>query len=417
MTAISALEGHAVKRSKRRNGIHLAVIALVFTMHCFAQSQPSSETVAAAGSPSDQSSPAQSSATGTEWQYGAFVDAAYLKDFNDPANDLFRSRGTTYKVDEPIVNMTAAYLRKTPTEASRWGVEMTFQAGQDSRVFGFSATAPNLPGSQGLRHLGPTDVSYLAPIGKGLTIQGGIFPSLIGYDGLYAKDNFNYTRPWGADFTPYLMLGINASYPVSDRLTATGFVVNGYWHLGNANAVPSFGGQLAYKATGHVNLKQTVMFGPHQANTSVDSWRVLSDTIAEYKAERLTTAFEYHVGTEKAADTGNHAVWMATQLPIHFVLSKHWSLTERPEVYWDNSGRITGFAQTVKANTATLEYRLPFQKAAAIVRLEHRVDDSRGPQGGFFITHSNTPGVVGLTPTQHLLAIALIFTFDSSFRH
>ena len=386
-------------------------------MQCFAQSQFSGETEVAAGSQASQSSTTQTSPAGVEWQYGAFVDGAYLKDFNDPANDLFRSRGTTYKVDEPIVNMTAAYLRKSPTETSRWGFEMTIQAGQDSRVFGFSATAPNLPGSQGLRHLGPTDVSYLAPVGKGLTIQGGIFPSLIGYDGLYAKDNFNYTRPWGADFTPYLMLGVNASYPVSDKLTATGFVVNGYWHLGNANAVPSLGGQLAYKATSHVNLKQTVMVGPHQSDTSLEFCRLLSDTIAEYKTERFTTAFEYHVGTEKVAGAGNHAVWMAAQLPFHFVLSKHWSITERPEVYWDSTGRITGFAQTVKANTATIEYRVPFQKAAAIFRLEHRVDDSRGPQGGFFITRSNTPGVVGLTPTQHLLAFAVIFTFDSSFRH
>lgn len=359
----------------------------------------------------------QTNQVGEPWQYGVSVDAAYLKDFNDPANGRFRSRGTTYKVDEPIVDMTAAYLRKAPAEASRWGLELTVQAGQDTRVFGFSPTAPNLPGSTGLRHFGPTDVSYLAPIGKGLTIQGGIFSSLIGYDGLYAKDNFNYSRPWGADFTPYLMLGINASYPVTSKLTATGFVVNGYWHLGNANGVPSFGGQLAYKATGHVNLKQTVMYGPHQSDTALEFWRFLSDTIAEYKADRFTTALEYHVGTEKVAAPGNpQPVWMAAQLPFHLVLNKHWSVTERPEVYWDSTGRITGFAQTVKANTATLEYRIPYQKAAAIFRIEHRVDDSRGPGGGFFTSRTASPGVVGLAPTQHLLAFALILTFDSSFR-
>src|SRR5258706_16430512 len=98
------------------------------------------------------------------WQYGAFIDAAYLLDFNHPENDFFRSRGTAYKVDQPILNMAGAYVRKSPSEASRWGLEATAQGGQDSRVFGFSATAPNLPGSTGLRHWGPTNVSYLAPI-------------------------------------------------------------------------------------------------------------------------------------------------------------------------------------------------------------------------------------------------------------
>src|SRR5207253_3115213 len=140
-----------------------------------------------------------------------------------------------------IVNIAAAYLRKTTSESSRWGFELTTQAGQDTRIFGFSATAPNLPGFRGLRHLGPTDVSFLAPVGKGLTVQAGIFSSLIGYDSLYAKDNFNYTRPWGADLTPYLMMGVNASYPFTQKLTGAVFVVNGYFHLADANSLPSSG--------------------------------------------------------------------------------------------------------------------------------------------------------------------------------
>jgi hypothetical protein len=352
------------------------------------------------------------------WEYGAFIDSVYLLDFNHPANHLFRSRGTAYKVDEPILNMAAVYLQKSTSESSRWGTQLTAQAGQDTRVFGFSATAPDLPGSTGLRHLGPTNVSYLAPIGKGLTIQGGIFSSLVGYDSLYAKDNFNYTRPWGADFTPYLMLGMNASYPFSDKLTVTGFVVNGYWHLANANSVPSWGGQAAYKATSHTTLKETVLIGPHQSDTGLEFWRYLSDSIAEWKTERITTAFEYQLGTERVATiTGNpRALWMAGQLAVHWVLSKRWSATVRPEVYWDRNGRLTGFVQTVKANTTTLEYRIPYRQLTGIVRLEHRIDDSRGPEGGFFRGGYVAPGVIALTPTQNLLGLAVILTFGSHFQ-
>ncbi|HEX7959392.1 MAG TPA: outer membrane beta-barrel protein, partial [Terriglobales bacterium] len=339
-----------------------------------------------------------------EWQYGGFADIGYLHDFNYPHNHLFRSRGTDFKVNELDLNMAAIYLKKAATESSRWGLELTGQTGTDSEVFGFSATAPNLPGWEGLRHLGPTNASYLAPIGKGLTIQGGIFSSLIGYDSLYAKDNFNYTRPWGADFTPYLMLGVNASYPFTSKLTGTVFVVNGYWHLADANSVPSSGGQVAWKATEHTTLKQTVIFGPHQSDTSFEFWRFLSDSIAEWKGQRLTTAFEYLVGTEKVAAPGNlRALWMSSQLPIHWVFTPRFSLTVRPEVYWDRDGRTTLFAQTVKANTTTLEYRVPFHQATAIVRLEHRIDDSRGPAGGFFSDGDASPGVPNLKPTQNLL--------------
>jgi len=189
-----------------------------------------------------------------KWQYGGFVDFGYLLDFNHPENRLFRSRGTAWHVDRVHLNMAAAYLGKKATEASRWGVELTVQAGKDTEVFGFSATTPNIGGFKFLRHLGPTNVSYLAPVGTGLTLQAGIFSSFIGYDSLYAKDNLNYTRPWGADFTPYFMMGVNGSYPFTEKLTGTFFVVNGYWHLARANNVPSWGGQVAYKVNPRVTV-------------------------------------------------------------------------------------------------------------------------------------------------------------------
>jgi hypothetical protein len=188
--------------------------------------------------------------------------------------------------------------------------------------------------------------------------------------------------------------------------------------LAHANNVPSSGGQLAYKPTNQTTLKQTVLYGPHQSNTSLEFWRVLSDTSVELKHKQFTGAFEYFVGSEKLGTPGNpRALWMSSQLLLHWAFNSRLNVTVRPEVYWDRDGRTTGFAQTVKANTTTLEYRIPYKQAAAILRLEHRIDDSRGPQGGFFNDGEILPGVVGLTPTQNLLIGAVILTFDSSFHH
>ena len=355
--------------------------------------------------PADRSEP--------QWHYGGFVDVGYLLDFNHPANDIFRSRGTAWHVDDLHLNMAEAYVKKDPSETSRWGAQLTVQGGKDCEVFGFSATAPNIDGFKWLRHLGPTNVSYLAPVGKGLTVQSGIFGSLIGYDSLYAKDNFNYIRPWGADFTPYFMLGVNASYPFSEKVTGTLFVVNGYWHLADANNVPSSGGQIAYKASPRVTVKETLFWGPHQSNTSFKFWRYLSDSIVERKGDRVTFAFEYITSWERVDVPGRpRALMMAGQLPVHWTLNKHWSASVRPEVFWDRDGRWTLSRQTVKAITTTLEYRLPYRWTNTILRLEHRWDDSRGPDGGFFRGAEVAPGVIGLTPTQHLLIFGLIFTFD-----
>src|SRR5262245_23706681 len=257
--------------------------------------------------------------------YGGFLDSAYINAFNDPLNGLFRSRGTAWHLDDWYMNMSAAYLKKKASEQSRWGSELLVQTGKDDEIFGFSATAPNIDGSDFLRHLGLANVSYLAPAGEGLTIQGGIFGSLIGYDSLWAKDNFNYTRPWGADFTPYLMLGANASYPFTDKLTTTFYVVNGYWHLAHANNVPSSGVQLAYKATPQVTIKETVLAGPHQSDTSFEFWRYLSDTIVEHRTDRFVIAFNGHFSTERVADTADQrAWWLAAQLPMRWNVQGPW---------------------------------------------------------------------------------------------
>jgi len=349
-----------------------------------------------------------------QWQYGAFVDSAYLLNFNHPENRLFRSRGTAFRTDAVWLTMAGLYARKRPSADSRWGAELTVHAGKDAEFFGFSATAPNIAGYKFLRQLGPTNVSYLAPVGKGLTLQAGIFSSLIGYDSLYAKDNFNYTRPWGADFTPYLMMGANASYPITEKLTATGFLVNGYWHLARANSAPSAGGQIAYKVTPRVTVKETTLFGPHQRNTAFDFWRFLTDTIVERKTNKFTFATEYIFSTERVDAPGRpRALTMSWQLPARWTLNDRWSVAFRPEVFWDRDGRWTLARQTVKAFTSTVEYRVPYKWSNAIFRLEHRWDDSRGPDGGFFRGAEVSPGVVGLTPRQNLLIFATILTFDS----
>src|SRR6266581_1081648 len=135
-----------------RSALLLVALLLVYTARASAQG------TASTGGRDENPDTDTATVSDPTWQYGAFIDAAYLLDFNHPANDLFRSRGTAYKVDEPILNMGAAYVRKTASESSRWSMELTLQGGQDSRIFGFSATAPKLPGSEWLRHLGPTDV-------------------------------------------------------------------------------------------------------------------------------------------------------------------------------------------------------------------------------------------------------------------
>ena len=144
-------------------------------------------------------------------------------------------------------------------------------------------------------------------------------------------------------------------------------------------------------------------------------WRFLSDTIIERKAKRLTTAFEFQVSTELVdAAQSFRALWVAVQVPVRWAVQGPWSLTVRPEFAWDRDGRWTTFEQSVKAMTTTLEHSIRFRQAQTILRVEHRYDNSKGRGGGFF--KDLEPGVVGLTPGQHLLVFGWILTIDASPR-
>jgi len=349
------------------------------------------------------------------WHYGGFIDLGYSLDFNFPENHLFRNRSTTPRVNELDLNMGAVYLRKDASEQSRWGMELMPQGGQDALNFGFGTNLPHLEGSSWLRQFGLANMSYLAPAGNGLTLQAGIFNSFIGYESLWAKNNFTYTRAWIADYSPYLMLGANAQYTFNDQWAGAIFVVNEYFHLQNANSLPSYGGQVSYKPTSQWLFKETLYYGPDQSDTSLEFWRVFADSIVEWKGDDVTVALDHQIGTQKSATApGNpRQFYMGGALSARWHIEGPWSVAVRPEFYWDRNGLQTGAQQFVKAITTTAEYRLPYKWTNTILRLEHRFDESTGADGGFFKGNEVSPGVIGLTGAQHLLIFSAIWTFDS----
>lgn len=349
------------------------------------------------------------------WRYGAYLDIGGIVNFNVPENNLWRSRATASRHNQAAPNMVLAYVRKDVSEASRWGMELGAQGGYDSVDFAFLQGESKVGGADVLRHVHRANASYLAPLGNGLTITAGLFNSLMGYESLYAKDNANYTRSWIADNTPYMMFGVNAAYPVNDRLTVTTFVINRYYHLAYTVAQPSYGGKWSYALTPRLTAMQTLYWGPDQTDASLEFWRLYGNHILEWKGDEVTVAASYDVGTENIADQPGspRAFVMGGNLMVKWHVAGPWSVALRPEFYWDRNGRWTGAEQFVKAITSTIEYKLPYRWTNTMLRVEHRYDESTGVGGGFFRRGEISSGVFGLAPSQHLVVFGLLCVFDS----
>ncbi|MBH0208584.1 MAG: porin [Nitrospira sp.] len=396
-------ESPAVSRTTTLSGVCL--LAALLTSPAFGQ---------APGNPIDLASRTPTTAN-SSWHYGAYVDVGYIGNLNSPDNHLWRHRATAAHHNELSPNMGLAYVRKDAIVSSRWGMELGFQGGRDSEEFAFLAGERRVEGSDVLRHIHRANVSYLAPVGRGLTITAGLFNSLMGYESLYAKDNANYTRSWIADNTPYMMFGVNAQYPVSDTFTVTAFVVNSYYHLAYPNDHPSYGGRWIWKVVPRFTLMQTFYAGPDQADTSMEFWRLYGNHILEWKGDAVTVAASFDIGTENIAGRpGSPRTFvMGGNMVVKWHVTGPWSVAVRPEFYWDRNGRWTGAEQFVKAVTSTVEYTLPYQWTRAMVRMEHRYDESTGVGGGFFRNGESRFGIPRLAAGQHLLLIGLLLTFDS----
>lgn len=359
----------------------------------------------------------ESSASTSDWHYGGFIDLSYALDFNFPENHLWRSKSTTRRVNELAPNMVLGYIRKDVSAQSRWGMELGVQGGYDTNAL---VPEPNpgrdkpVDGADTLRHLSRANVSYLAPVGNGLTLTAGLFNSFIGYQSIYARNNLNYSRSYIADNAPYFMFGLGATYPVSENLQVGLYVINGYNYLSHQNDQPSYGTQVVWKPVSHLTVTENLYYGPDQSNTDLTFWRFFSDNIVEWKDGPLTLAASYDIGTENAAEQPGHprTFWTGGALYARWIVNGPWSLALRPEFYWDRNGRISGFEQLLKAMTTTLEYKWTYSWQTALLRLEYRYDESTGPGGGFFKRGETSPGVIGLARDQQLLLFSVIWSLD-----
>jgi hypothetical protein len=347
------------------------------------------------------------------WHLGSYLDLGYNLNFNQPENGTWRSKGTTLEVNNPRVNLVLGYLRKDTTAQSRWGLEFGVQGGIDTnKLVPESPPKDNEPigSADTLRHFYRANASYLFPLGNGFQVTGGLMNSYIGYESYEAIKNPNYTRGYLLDNVPYFLFGAEALYPFNDNLTLRFFSVNGYNYLANPNDQFSYGLQTSWKPAPKLTLTQNLYYGADQEKTNVKFWRFLSDSILEWKSNKILLAVAYDVGTEKQAEQDGHPrfVWMGSALWARWQVDGPWSLAVRPEFYWDPQGLITGAEQLIQAYTATMEYKLSFFTFnTGVAKLEYRYDRSTGSGGGFFKGADNR-----LVPNQHQVLFGLMWDFS-----
>jgi len=332
------------------------------------------------------------------------VDVYADANFNGPTDhsNWFPGVGTSAKrANEASVNLASIELVKDPEPV---GFHLWLGAGTGANVVHSGEFVGPAAGPDVWQYVQQASVSAKVPVGRGLIIEGGIYPSHIGAEGLATQANWTYTRGWMGELSPYYQTGIKFSYAFDDSWSVQLHLLNGWQRIGDNNNGKAIGTQVAWKA-GPSTLTFNTFFGPELDNDN-GSWRFFGDIVwllALSDSTQLLVSADAGLQQRPNVDA---ATWHAAQASVRHQFSPKWAGTIRGEYYRDTDGFITGVAQTLAEGTLTIEYR-PWD--LLILKLEGRYDHSTA---SVFNTSTVLPdGTPGKATDQVLVVLGAVAAF------
>jgi hypothetical protein len=289
-------------------------------------------------------------------------------------------------------------IGKPVTEQSRAGFRADFGAGDTADLVNLFEPG----GVNYLKYVQQAYVSYLVPAGKGLTVDFGKFVTPAGAEVIESKDNYNYSR--GLLFAlaiPYYHMGARFGYAPTDKVSFTGYVVNGWNNVKDNNDDKTFIGSVTVKPSGKLTVIGNYIVGKEQAEDAGGGTRNLFDLVGTYAVnDKLSVLGNFDYGQDKFL--GDSVKWTGVAVAFKYQATPTVAFSPRYELFNDSDGFATGTDQTVQEVTLTGEYKAP---AGLLARVEFRSDFS---DEEYFTKDSG-----GFTKTQPTLTVSLVYSFSN----
>jgi hypothetical protein len=333
-----------------------------------------------------------------------FVDGYYGWAFNKVGPQL---RNFDINHNNFSLNYVEVAFFKTPTDKSRAGFRVDFGAGDTANLVNLFEPG----GKEYLKYVQQAYVSYLVPAGKGLTIDFGKFVTPMGAEVIESKDNFNYSRSLlFALAIPYYHMGARIGYTVNDKVSLTGYLVNGWNDVIDNNSAKTVGGTLSVKPNAKTGLIVNYLVGKEQAANANGGTRNMFDVVASYNPNAKTSLLvNYDYGHDSVGVTSTPGVvthqavaWQGIAFGLKYQANDKWAFSPRYEYYNDTDAFTTGVDQHLQEITLTGEYKTP---VGLLARFEFRSDFSNKD---FFVKDTGAT-----TKTQPTVSVSLIYAFST----
>lgn len=359
----------------------------------------------------------------------SYVESSYVGNLRDTGrgdvNELRfydHDNGWTFNAAELSV-------KKDPSETYRlgWGVVVT--AGLDSQKnhsLGIFRSADD--GGPFFRNTPKYDlaeayVSYLVPVGEGLTLKAGKWATLIGYEVYENPKNLNFSRSFLYTLgTPYFHTGLLASYPFAKWLTVSAGLDNGWDNADNNNGHLRAIGSFAFTPIDKFSATVSYHVGPeqnrNQMQDGVNNRWIVDTTLLYTGIDRWTFAVNFDfageendpslVGTRRDANSR----WGGVAGYVAYDWTNALRTALRGEYFVDpQSARSTetvapGLNTRLWEVTATLEYKI---WRGLVGRLEYRHDQAN--RKAFSVRNVGGAGLAPTSEAQDTITLALYYSF------
>ncbi len=327
-------------------------------------------------------------------EFSGIVDMYYTYNFNEPATGEFTPlRNFDVRHNQFSVSLLEFAMNKPAVEDDRVGFRFDLQYGQLAQIFNGDPLDNNA-----LVNVQQAYISYLAPVGSGLTLDFGKFVTPAGFEPTESKDNNNYSRAFLYALGPYYHVGARLAYTVNDKVAVGGMIVNGWNATGDNNSGKSVGASITIKPTAKLTIIENVIAGPEQ--TDSDDMRTFSDTVvAVTVSDKVTAGLNYDYALDEIDGEGIN--WQGLALYLRGQITPTFALAPRFEWYNDADGFITGTPQALKEFTMTAEVK---HSQGLIFRAEYRRDWS---DEDYFVKNGQSVN------NQNTFTLAFVYGFSS----
>ncbi len=225
-------------------------------------------------------------------------------------------------------------------------------------------------------------------LAEGVWLDMGVFPGHTGYEAVESLNNEIYTRALTTEYTPYYETGARLTAELSDKVTLTTVVLNGWQNIAETNKSKAFGMNINYKASDKVELNYGNYFGDEGTRFTSSKYRIYNHF---YIRHQLTDKWHYMAGidyaTQEPINSNTTESFSFITIITQYRLSEKFSIAARFEEVDDSEQLLINTEETNGFDGQVYTFNLNYHiHANAMFRIEAKHYNTRydiftgGPQ-------------------------------------